>query len=95
MLELTTQSRKRKIKDNDLLGLYKPYKKRKTDEDNEDIEHGATLSSNFVSHLVSSKKENPALLIKYEIRNGGKVSTVGGQEKTLKRICQLQEQHLT
>ena len=60
LLELTAQSRKRKIKDdNDSLEFYKPYKKRKTDEDNEDIEYGAILNSNFVSHLVSSKKRKP------------------------------------
>ena len=40
------------------------------------------------------KRENPALPIEYEIRNGGKIATGGGQEKTLKRICELQEQHL-
>ena len=58
MLELTTQSRKRKIKDdNDFLEFYKPYKKHKRDDDDEDIEYGAILNSNFVSHLVSSKKE--------------------------------------
>ena len=60
LLELTVQSRKRKIKDdNDSLEFYKPYKKRKTDEDNEDIEYGAILNSSFVSHLVSSKKRKP------------------------------------
>ena len=38
MLELTTQSRKRKIKDdNNFFEFYKPYKKRKTDKDDEDI----------------------------------------------------------
>ena len=57
LLEFTTQSRRRKIKDgNDFLEFYKPYKKRKTDEDNEDIEYGAILNSNHVSHLVSSKR---------------------------------------
>ena len=55
-MKLTAQSRKRKIKDNDFLEFYKPYAKRKTDEDDEDIEYGAILNSNFVSHLVSSKK---------------------------------------
>ena len=60
LLEFTTQSRRRKIKDvNDFLEFYKPYKKRKTDEDNEDIEYGAILNSNHVSHLVSSKRDNP------------------------------------
>ena len=60
LLELTTQSRKRKIKDNnDFLKFYKPYEKRKSDEDNEDIEYGVILNSNFVSHLVSSKKRKP------------------------------------
>ena len=57
LLELTTQSRKRKIKDdNDFSEFYKPSKKRKTDEEDEDIEYGPILNSNFVSHLVSSKK---------------------------------------
>ena len=56
MLELTTQSRKRKIKnDNVFFEFYKPYKKRKTDGDDEDMEYGAILNA-FVSHLVSSKK---------------------------------------
>ena len=42
LLELTTQSRKRKIKnDNDFLEFCKPYEKRKTDEDDEDIESEA------------------------------------------------------
>ena len=69
LLELTTQSRKQKIKnDNDFLEFYKPYKKRKTDEDDEDIEYGANLNSNFVSHLVSSKKRKPPLPIEYTIR---------------------------
>ena len=59
-LELTTQSRKRKIKnDNDFLEFYKPYKKCKTDKDDEDIKYGAILNPNFVSHLVSSKKRKP------------------------------------
>ena len=58
-MELTAQSRKRKIKDNDFLEFYKPYTKRKTDEDDEDIEYGAILNSNFVSHLVSSRKRKP------------------------------------
>ena len=53
LLERTTQSRKRKIKDNDFLEFYKPYEKRKTDEDDEDIEYGAILNCNFVSRLVS------------------------------------------
>ena len=96
LLELTTQSRKRKIKDdNDFFEFYKPYKKRKRDDDDEDIEYWAILNSNFVSHLVSSKKRKPALPVEYEIRNGGKIATGGGQEKTLKRIWELQEQHLT
>ena len=57
LLKLTTQSRKRKIKDdNDFLEFYKPYKKRKRDDDDEHIEYGAILNSNFVSLLVSSKK---------------------------------------
>ena len=60
LLELTTQSRKRKIKDNnDFLEFYKPYEKRKSDEDNKDIEYGVILNSNFVSQLVSSKKRKP------------------------------------
>ena len=96
LLELTTQSRKQKIKDdNDFLEFYQPYKKRKRDDDDEDIEYGAILNSNFVPHLVSSKKKKPALPIEYEIRNGGKIATEGGQEKTLKRIHELQEQLLT
>ena len=74
--------------------FYKPYTKRKTDEDDEDIEYGAIWNFNFVSHLVSFEKRKPALPIEYEIRNGGKIVTGGGQEKTLKRICELQEQHL-
>ena len=41
------------------------------------------------------KKENNAVPVEYEIRNGGKIATGGGQEKTLKSICELQEQHLT
>ena len=41
-LELTTQSGKRRIKDNnDFLEFCKPYEKRKTDEDDEDIEYEA------------------------------------------------------
>ena len=95
LLERTTQSRKRKIKDNDFLEFYKPYEKRKTDEDDEDIEYGAILKSNFVSHQVCSKKRKPTLPIEYEIRNGGEISTGGGQEKTLKGIYELQEQYLT
>ena len=60
LLELTTQSRKRKIKDhNDFLEFYKTYKKRKTEEDNQDIEYGLILNYNFFSHLVSSKKRKP------------------------------------
>ena len=56
-LELTTQSRKQKIKDdNDFLEFYKPYKKCKGDDDDKDIEYGAILNSNFDSLLVSSKK---------------------------------------
>ena len=39
--------------------FYKPYSKHKADEDDEDIEYGAILNSNFVSHLVSSKKRKP------------------------------------
>ena len=39
--------------------FYKPYTKRKTDEDDEDIEYGAIWNSNFVSHLVSLKKRKP------------------------------------
>ena len=55
MLELTTQSRKRKIKDdNNFSEFYKPSKKRKTEEEDEDIEYGAILNS-----LVSSKKRKP------------------------------------
>ena len=95
LLELATQSRKRKIKDNELLDFYKPYEKRKTDEDDEDIEYGAILNSNFVSHLVSVKKRKPMLPIEYETRNDGKIATGGGQEKTSKGIYELQEQHLT
>ena len=95
LLELATQSRKRKIKDNDFQDFYKPYEKRKTDEDDEDIEYGAILNSNFVSHQVSSKKRKPTLPIEYETRNGGKIATGGGQEKILKGIYELQEQHLT
>ena len=95
LLELPTQSRKRKIKDNDFLEFYKPYEKRKTDEDDEDIEYGAILNCNFVSQLVSSKKRKLTLLIEYESRNGGKIATGGGQEKTLKGIYELQEQYLT
>ena len=41
------------------------------------------------------KRENPALPMEYEIRNGRKTATGGGQEKTLRRICKIQEQHLT
>ena len=60
LLELTTQSRKIKIKDdNNFFEFYKPYKKCKTDEDDEYSECGAILNSNFVSHLVSSKKREP------------------------------------
>ena len=54
LLESTTQSRKQKIKnDDDFFEFYK------TGEDDEDIEYGAILSSNFVSHLVSLKKRKP------------------------------------
>ena len=81
LLELATQSRKRKIKGNEFLDFYKPYEKRKTDEDDEDIEYRAILNSNFVSHLVSAKKRKPTLPIEYETRNDGKI----GQEKTFKR----------
>ena len=91
LLELATQSRKRKIKGNEFLDFYKPYEKRKTDEDDEDIEYGAILNCNFVSHLVSSKKRKLTLPIEYESRNGGKIATGGGQEKTLKGIYELQE----
>ena len=91
MLELTTQSRKRKIKDdNNFSEFYKPSKKRKTEEEDEDIEYEAILNS----HWFLQKRENPALPMEYEIRNGGKTSTGGGQEKTLKRISKLKEQHL-
>ena len=66
-----------------------------TDEDEKDIGYETIFNSNFVSQLVSSKKKNPVLPIVYEIRNSGKTATGGGQEKTLKTICKLQEQHLT
>ena len=95
MLELATQSRKRKIKDNEFLDFYKPYEKSKTDEDDEDIEYRAILNSNFVSQLVSAKKRKLTLPIEYETRNVGKIATGGGQEKTLKGIYELQEQHLS
>ena len=75
--------------------FYKPYEERKTDEDDGDIEYGAILNSNFVSHLVSSKERKLTLPIEYESRNGGKIATGGGQENTLKGIYELQEQHLT
>ena len=75
--------------------FYKPYEKRKTDEDDEDIEHGEILNCNFVSHLVSSKNRKLTLPIEYESRNCGKIATGGGQEKSLKGIYELQEQHLT
>ena len=40
LLELTTQSRKRKIKGhNEFFEFYKPYKKRKRDDDDKDIEY--------------------------------------------------------
>ena len=68
LLELTTQSRKQKIKnDNDSLEFYKPFKKRKRGDDDEDIEDGVILNSNFVSHLVSSKKRKPRALS--QVRN--------------------------
>ena len=39
LMELTTQSKKRKVKDdNDFFEFYKPYKNRKTDEGDKDIE---------------------------------------------------------
>ena len=38
---------------------YKRYKRRETDEDDEDIEYGVILTSNSVSHLVSSKRRKP------------------------------------
>ena len=95
MLELAAQSRKRKIKDNEFLDFYKPYEKSKTDEDDEDIEYRAILNSNFVSQLVSAKKRKLTLPIEYETRNVGKIATGGGQEKTLKGIYELQEQHLS
>ena len=42
LVELTTQPRKRKIKDDDdFLEYCKPFKKRKTEEDDKDIEYGA------------------------------------------------------
>ena len=84
-----------KKNDNDFLEFCKPYEKCKTDEDDGDIEYGAILNSNFVSHLVSSKKRKLTLPIEYESRNGGKIATGGGQAKTLKGIYELQEQHLT
>ena len=60
LLELTEQSRKLKIKDdNNFLEFYKRYKRRETDEDDEDIEYGVILTFNFVSHLVSSKRKKP------------------------------------
>ena len=60
LLELTEQSRKLKIKDdNNFLEFYKRYKRRETDEDDEDIEYGVILTSNSVSHLVSSKRRKP------------------------------------
>ena len=60
LLELTIQLRKRKIKDDDnFLEFHKLYKNCKTDEDDKDIEYGAVLNSNFVSHLVSSKERKP------------------------------------
>ena len=63
LLQLTMQSRKRKIKDDsDFLEFCKPYKKRKIDEDDEDIEYEAILNTNFVSHLVPSKKRRPRAL---------------------------------
>ena len=95
LLELAAQSRKRKIKDNEFLDFYKPYEKSKTDEDDEDIEYRAILNSNFVSQLVSAKKRKLTLPIEYETRNVGKIATGGGQEKTLKGIYELQEQHLS
>ena len=59
-MELTTQSRKRKVKDdNHFFKFYKPYEKRKTDKNDEDVEYWAILNSNFVPHLVSSKKRKP------------------------------------
>ena len=60
LLELTEQSRKLKIKDdNNFLEFHKRYKRRETDEDDEDIEYGVILTFNFVSHLVSSKRRKP------------------------------------
>ena len=41
------------------LEFRKLYENCKTDEDNKDIEYGAVLNSNFVSHLVSSKERKP------------------------------------
>ena len=59
-MELTTQSRKRKVKDdNHFFKFYKPYKKRKTDKNDEDVEYWAILNSNFVPDLVSSKRRKP------------------------------------
>ena len=82
LMELTTQSKKRKVKDdNDFFEFYKPYKNRKTDEDDKDIEYGAILNSILFLTWFLQKRENPALPMEYEIRNGGKTATWGGQER--------------
>ena len=41
------------------LSLTNFIKNVKTDEDDKDIEYGSILNSNFVSHLISSKKRKP------------------------------------
>ena len=58
LLELTTQSKERKIKEgNDFLEFYKLYKNVKHTKMTKT--YGAILNSNFVSHLVSSRKRKP------------------------------------
>ena len=95
LLELTTQSRKQKIKDDNVFltftNLIKNVKQTKTTK----ILNTGQFETLLFLIWFLQKRENPALPMEYEIRNGGNTATGSGQEKTLKRICKIQEQHLT
>ena len=96
MLELTTQLRKRKIRDdNNFLEFYKPYKKRKRDDDDEDIEYEASLNSNFASHLVSSKKKKPRAPSRVRNKESWENCYWRWSGKDFKKDLRVKEQHLT
>ena len=96
LLELTTQSRKRKIKDdNDFFEFYRPYKKRKKDEDDKDIEYGEILNSNFVSHLVSSKKRKPHAPSRARYKEWWENCYRRWSGKDFKKDLRVKEQHIT